>query len=593
MNHPELRGRCKIGYDYLKQSSTVTEDLAGHGTAVSGLIVAQANNGIGIAGVAGTASVKVVSYRVGGNSSTDRLLNGAYITAALEEIAQRSDIQVVNMSFGSDESSVTREAAIQKLRNAGKILVASAGNDGDTGYSYPASSDGVISVGATTINNEIADFSNRNSKVDICAPGKSVCTTTADGEYRYASGTSFSSPIVAGAAAVIKCAGTGLSPEQEMHFVIKDSSFVASNFTVSPLIHKDEAGDPVTLSATGTGGSREYQYKFTATLNGKEEVLQDYTSENEIQWTPIETGIYTFTSYVKDSLGTVGSASEEFEVTTAIPIITTFEPTYTSPCPVGGSSFIHVSGYRGIGELKFKVTVTRNGVTTVLKDYDDKGGAWWTPMECGIYTLKLYARDEVGTTVTEQMDYEVILPFKDVRDGDWYRDYVEYVYARQIMTGLEYSLFGPNESLARAQFALILYRMNDSPKVEYSAKFPDVGDGIWYTDAILWANSIGVVTGYSNTGYFGPGDNINREQMAVMMYRYAKYKGYDVSQKANFSQFIDASKVSGFAKEAMQWAVGNKIINGKNKGTMIDPQGNASRAECATIIMRFIENYGK
>lgn len=87
MNHPDLRGRCKIGYDYLKQSSTVTKDLAGHGTAVSGLIVAQANNGIGIAGVAGTASVKVVSYRVGGNSSTDRLLNGAYITVALEEIA--------------------------------------------------------------------------------------------------------------------------------------------------------------------------------------------------------------------------------------------------------------------------------------------------------------------------------------------------------------------------------------------------------------------------------------------------------------------------------------------------------------------------
>ena len=125
----------------------------------------------------------------------------------------------------------------------------------------------------------------------------------------------------------------------------------------------------------------------------------------------------------------------------------------------------------------------------------------------------------------------------------------------------------------------------------YTNRFNDVGAGIWYTDAILWANSIGVVNGYSDTGLFGPGDYINREQMAVMMYRYANYLGYDTSRKADYGNFSDGSSVNGFAKEAMSWAVGMKIITGKDNGTRLDPQGNAARAECAAIIQRFIEKY--
>ena len=182
--------------------------------------------------------------------------------------------------------------------------------------------------------------------------------------------------------------------------------------------------------------------------------------------------------------------------------------------------------------------------------------------------------------------------FEDVREGDWYEDAVQYVYDNTIMTGLNDTKFGSNDTLARAQFAVILYRMNEEPEVEYKATFPDVADNLWYTDAILWASSINVVTGYTDTGLFGPADKINREQMAVMMYRYAKYKGYDTSKKAEFSNFRDASSVSAYAKEAMQWAVGSGIISGKNNGTQLDPQGNATRAECATIIQRFIKTVG-
>ena len=159
------------------------------------------------------------------------------------------------------------------------------------------------------------------------------------------------------------------------------------------------------------------------------------------------------------------------------------------------------------------------------------------------------------------------------------------------MTGIDGTHFAPNQKLARAQFALILYRLNDSPEVDGKSPFKDVAEGDWYTDAVIWANKKGIITGYTDTGLFGPGDNITREQMAVMMYRYAQYKEYDMNKTAKLDSFKDADKVNDFAKKAMEWAVGNGIISGKDNGTVLDPQGNATRAECATIMMRFCETY--
>ena len=182
------------------------------------------------------------------------------------------------------------------------------------------------------------------------------------------------------------------------------------------------------------------------------------------------------------------------------------------------------------------------------------------------------------------------MKFKDVSKNDWFYSSVMYVNKNGLMTGLNETEFGPVQSLARAQFAMILYRMNGSPAVDYTNKFKDVSSGIWYTDPIMWASNKGVVTGYSN-GNFGPGDNINREQMAVMMYRYAKTQGYDVSASVALGNYKDGANVSGFAKQAMQWCVAEGIITGKYNGTQLDPQGNAIRAECATIIRRFVEKY--
>lgn len=179
--------------------------------------------------------------------------------------------------------------------------------------------------------------------------------------------------------------------------------------------------------------------------------------------------------------------------------------------------------------------------------------------------------------------------FTDVKESDWYYDAVNYVYENDLMNGMTEETFEPETVLDRAQFATILFRASNEEKVEYEAKFPDVPENQWYTDGVMWASNTGVVSGYNN-GMFGTEDTITREQIAVMMYRYAKYRGYDVSGTEDLNDFEDGLNVNDYAKEALEWAVGNGIINGK-AGNLLDPQGNASRAECAKIMMNFVEKY--
>lgn len=178
-------------------------------------------------------------------------------------------------------------------------------------------------------------------------------------------------------------------------------------------------------------------------------------------------------------------------------------------------------------------------------------------------------------------------PFKDVKEGTYYYEPVIYVNSRGIMTGLTPDTFGPAEKLSRAQFATVLYRMAGSPEVTGENKFKDVDENAFYTNAVIWASSEGIVTGYED-GRFGPADDITREQIATMFFRYSDYKGYNTSGKADITGYPDVDKVSSFAREAVEWAVHEEIIKGRQDGS-IAPQAEASRADCATIIMRFME----
>jgi len=192
------------------------------------------------------------------------------------------------------------------------------------------------------------------------------------------------------------------------------------------------------------------------------------------------------------------------------------------------------------------------------------------------------------------------LPYDDVAEGAWYYDAVAYNYYAKTMTGLKDNIFGPADTLVRAQFAAVLHKMNEAVEVEYTDKFSDVTKDDWFKNPVLWAAEKEIVTGYTGTDMFGPNDVVTREQMATMMYRYARnYKKYDIKEDGDYSAFPDAENVQPFAQDAMKWAVAEGIITGKTlegqpeDKKFLDPQGSANRAECATIIQRFMEKYEK
>ena len=182
-------------------------------------------------------------------------------------------------------------------------------------------------------------------------------------------------------------------------------------------------------------------------------------------------------------------------------------------------------------------------------------------------------------------------PFTDVEEDDWFYDAVEYVCTNGMMQGTGSTMFSPEMTTTRGMIVTILYRMEGEPAVTGAADFDDVSAGQWYSDAVAWASANGIVDGYGN-GSFGPEDIITREQAAAILYRYAGYKTYDVTATGELNGFADADEISGWAEDAMSWAVGAGLLNGKNGG-LLDPTGTATRAEAAAILARFCQNFAE
>ena len=180
-------------------------------------------------------------------------------------------------------------------------------------------------------------------------------------------------------------------------------------------------------------------------------------------------------------------------------------------------------------------------------------------------------------------------PFTDVSEKDWFYGDVMFVYENGLMLGTSETLFSPHGTATRGMMATILWRMEGSPVPKGKNSFTDVEAGKWYADAITWTAENGIFAGYGKDK-FGPDDPITREQLAAIFYRYADYKGYDLTVKGNLDKFKDADKITDYAKTAMQWAVGNGLVKGKS-GNLLDPQGTATRAEIAAMLHRFIEKY--
>ena len=209
----------------------------------------------------------------------------------------------------------------------------------------------------------------------------------------------------------------------------------------------------------------------------------------------------------------------------------------------------------------------------------------------GKYTFTMpSSKVTISATFVAEGSQGTQMPFTDVASGEWYYEAVQYVYNNELMNGMSATTFEPNSTTTRGMIVTMLYRLENEPTAA-SAGFTDVAAGQWYTDAVNWAAANNIVNGYGDS-QFGPTDTITREQMAAILYRYAQYKGYDVTASADLSAYTDAANISSYAVSAMQWAVGEGLINGITDTTLV-PGGSATRAQVAAILMRFCENVAK
>lgn len=262
-----------------------------------------------------------------------------------------------------------------------------------------------------------------------------------------------------------------------------------------------------------------------------------------------------------------GATVVEVIITSGKTEITTFAGEYlTITIPVTGSAFADGEAYKVI----------------VLSADGSKETMTGT---CAKQNGKLRVQVKIAHLSTFVVTAQKAMPFTDVT-GHWAAEAIAWAYENGLMNGTGETTFAPNATLNRAMLATILYRQAGEPAVEgEGVPFTDVALDAWYTDAVIWANKNGIVTGYGN-GLFGSSDSITREQLAVMIYRYAKLMKEDTAASGDLSAFTDDGDASDWAAEALSWAYAEGLITGRT-ATTIAPQGTATRAEVATILMRF------
>ena len=181
--------------------------------------------------------------------------------------------------------------------------------------------------------------------------------------------------------------------------------------------------------------------------------------------------------------------------------------------------------------------------------------------------------------------------FVDVDQTKWYHEGIDFCIENGLMNGISDTLFAPNDNTTRAMFVTVLYRLSGCPNVSGSIPFTDIGDSTWYTQAVIWAEQMGIIQGYGD-GMFGPHDNITREQAFTMLYRYAQVMGYDVTPKSELAGFPDRDTVSAYALEAMEWAYATGLLKGVqlDNSIMLNPKSYTLRSQVAVLVMRFYRN---
>ena len=426
----------------------------------------------------------------------------------------------------------------------------------------------------------------------VITPTTYTVTVSNDGK-----GTGTATPSTAAAGTMISLTAT---PNKGYHFkewqvisggvTIKDDKFTmpSANVEVKAIFEKDAPPAPTEFTITVTSGDNGTASASHAKAVVGTEITLTATPNKGYhfkEWQVISGGVT-----IKDDKFTMPSANVEvkaiFEKDTGgggggyNPPVTY----YTLRFETGGGSDIPSvrESYNTYIDLT-KYVPTWRGHTFI---------GWYTERSLtnkvsGVYLTKdmtVYA----GWRVDENPNTGAN-PFTDVSEKDWFYSDVMFVYENGLMLGTSKTLFSPHGTATRGMMATILWRMEGSPAPKGKNSFTDVEAGKWYADAITWTAENGIFAGYGKDK-FGPDDPITREQLAAIFYRYADYKGYDLTVKGNLDKFKDADKITDYAKTAMQWAVGSSLVKGKS-GNLLDPQGTATRAEIAAMLHRFIEKY--
>ena len=375
-----------------------------------------------------------------------------------------------------------------------------------------------------------------------------------------------------------------------------EKALASGTYTVSLL--KSGWTDPInTMTITLA------QVSYDTNGGTPEAIASFYTGTNNTVTLPVapnKSG-YTFDGWKSSADNSVTQAGAKV----AVSADTTFTAQWSkrSSGSHGGSGS---SG--GSASTTYTLTFETNGGNAISKVTKNKGTtidlAQYAPTKSGATFEGWYAdkgltkkitsvKLDANTTVYSKWTEAPVsgLPFKDVKTADWFYNDVKYVYEKGMMAGTAADVFAPNTTTTRAMIVTILYRLEGSPAVTGTSAFVDVPAGQWYTDAVNWAAANQIVKGTSATT-FAPNDSITREQMAAILYRYAQYKGYDVTKNADLSGYSDNGQVSAYAKDALAWANAAKLINGVTNTTLA-PQGNATRAQVSAILHRFCDGVVK
>ena len=555
---------------------------------------------------------------------------------AAYEAAQASDIITLNMDVAT--SALTIEKQITLNGNGHTISY-----NGDASESSPANG-ALITIQGENANNVTIQNLTVDTQGKVKHGVQFYCVTDGQLEDATVNGGAYTSVIVNGAE--VSLTNCTLNPAEGAYAnieyamgsgVTKKPEISLSNVTGNaeePLVYADKntannfkgnddsksyeeilkeinqkvEGATVTLFIQGDTGEEDLTfpgtqlYTITFDTNGHgSESVPNMTTNNYGKLSSLPTldndGSYQFIGWYTEKSGGTKVAENETSFNENTTLYAHWN--YTGGGGGGGGSVT----------TKYTLSFDTNGGSAIAKVTKEKGTTvdlgQYVPTREG-YTFAGWYSDEAltqkvtsvklngNTTVYAKWTENAVtptLPFTDVKSGDWFYEAVQYVYDKGMMTGVSADRFAPASTTTRGMIVTILYRLENEPAVSGGSAFTDVESGAWYADAVAWAAANDIVNGTSATT-FAPNSPITREQMAAILYRYAAYKGYDVSQKADLSGYTDATSISGYAKDALAWANAQKLITGVTD-TTLNPQGSATRAQVATILMRLCETVVK